>query len=84
MDYLCEEVCRSRRQIRRLEDDGVAVSECRGDLPGRDGDRKIPGGYEPDYAYWFAKYFDIDIGPDRSECLARYAQGLTRVVTECL
>jgi hypothetical protein len=32
----------ARHQIGRFEDDGVAVAERRGDLPGRNGDRKIP------------------------------------------
>ncbi len=39
-----------RGETGRLEDDGVAEGEGRGDFPGRDRDREVPGGDDPDDA----------------------------------
>ena len=35
-------------EVGGLDDDGVAVGQRRRDLPGRDGDREVPGRDDPD------------------------------------
>src|SRR5918994_1763495 len=38
----------TRRFVTELQDDGVAVDECWGELPDRDRDREVPGCDQPD------------------------------------
>lgn len=59
----------ARHQFGRLEDDGVAVAERRGDLPGGNGDREIPRRDDADDAERLAGDLDADIRANRRENL---------------
>ncbi len=47
---LAEPHCGERRQLRRLEDDGVPARKCRPQLPARDVGREVPGDDQADDA----------------------------------
>ena len=69
-----------RRQSRGLEDDRVARRERRTHLPGRDGDRKVPGHDQGDDAQRFA---ERHVDPARDwNGVAQEALGSTGVVVE--
>ncbi|MCY1351110.1 hypothetical protein D9M69_373660 [compost metagenome] len=61
-------------QVGRLEHHAVAVGQGRGDLPGRDGDREVPGGDQADHAEGFAGDFHRYAGAHRGQHLAGQAQ----------
>jgi len=48
-------------KVGRLEDDGVAVAERRCNLPGRNGNREVPGRDDADDAERFAGDFNADV-----------------------
>ena len=72
------------RQVGGLADDGVAVRECRRDLPRRNRDRKIPRRDEPDDPQRLARDLDFDAGADRRKLLAGHADDLAREEPEDL
>ena len=63
-------------EVGRLDHDAVAVGERRGDLPGRDGDREIPGRDHADDADRLAGDLDADAGTHGRDALAIQAQAL--------
>ncbi len=75
---------RARHQVGRLEHHRVAVGERRGDLPGRDREREVPGRDQPDHAERLPGHVDLDAGPDRGHPLACEAQRLAREELEDL
>ncbi|EHK78845.1 hypothetical protein SM0020_06717 [Sinorhizobium meliloti CCNWSX0020] len=66
----------ARNQLGRLEDDGVAVAERRGDLPGGNGDREVPRRDDADDPCRLVGDLDADPRPDRRDDLTRKTQGL--------
>ena len=66
----------ARRRVRWLEHDRVPVGQGRGDLPGRDRDRKIPGRDERDHANRLARDVHRHAGPHRGDQLAGGPQRL--------
>ena len=73
-DDFGERVGRAGDEVGGLEHDRVAVSQRRGDLPGGDGDREVPGRDDSDHAERLARDLDVDIRPDAREFLARDPQ----------
>src|SRR5581483_12475338 len=65
-------------------DDGIAVTDRRRDLPGRDGDRKIPRRDDADDSDRLPGHRDFDAGPHARHGLAGKAQGLAREEIENL
>ncbi|MCY1323921.1 hypothetical protein D9M69_93570 [compost metagenome] len=61
-------------QFGRLEDDGIAVTKRRRDLPGGNGDREVPGRDDADDADRLAGDLDADIGSRRRQHFARQSQ----------
>ena len=66
----------ARCRICWLEHDGVPVGEGRGDFPGRNRDRKIPGRDERDHANRLARDVHRHAGPHRGDQLAGGPQRL--------
>ena len=52
-----------RYRIGRLEHDRVAVGQRRGDLPGRDRDREVPGGDDRDHPHGLPRHRHLHPGP---------------------
>jgi hypothetical protein len=75
-DDLGERMGRSRNQVGRLEQDGVAIAERRCNFPCRNGNGEIPRRDDADHTDRFTGDFDIDIGPNAGNLLAHQPQRL--------
>src|SRR5258708_12605761 len=75
-DDFGERVSRARHDLRRLEHDGVAVTQRRRNLPGRDRDRKIPWRDQADDADRLARDLDLEAGTHRGTFFSRQAHRL--------
>ncbi len=73
-----------RYQVSGLEHHGVAIGERRGDLPGGNRQREIPGRDQADDAERLAVDVDLDARPHRGYPLAGKAQRLAREELEDL
>ena len=71
-----------RRQLGRLQDDGVAGRQGRRDLPRRDDQREVPGDDQADYPEWLAEGH-VDAAGDRDR-LSEQPLGRSGVVAEGL
>ncbi len=74
----------ARNQIRRLEDNGVSVGERRRDLPGGNGDRKVPGRDNADDSDRLSRHLDVHIRTHGAEFLPGYPQNFAREEIEDL
>ena len=67
----------SRGQLGGLHHHRVAIGKRRRQLPGRNGDREVPGGDQADHADSLALDHHIDSGSDRSHGIAGVAKRLS-------
>jgi hypothetical protein len=63
-----------RDEIGRLQDDAIAVAECRCDFSRRNGNGKIPRRDQADDANGLARYLHVHTGPHRRDFVTDEAQ----------
>jgi hypothetical protein len=66
----------ARHEVSRLKHHGIAVTQRRRDLPGRDRNREIPGRNDADDANRLTSHLDLDAGPHTRDLLAHQPQRL--------